>query len=238
MFDTNAADICLSRLFENLSMTERDDPRQRLLEAAGAAFAEKGFEGATVRDIIRRAGANIAAVNYYFRDKEQLYIEAVKNASCGAVQEPALPQWEPNTPPAEKLRDFIRVMVGRILKSNRPAWHTQLMMRELAQPTSACTEWVRDYVRPMADVLFQVLTELLPPDTPRWKVSMTGFSIVGQILHYAQNRPVVALLVGDENLRHFNPDAVAEHIAAFSLAALGQRPSPKTPRSKLRARSR
>jgi AcrR family transcriptional regulator len=217
-------------------MAERDDPQQRLLDAAGAAFAEKGFEGATVRDIIRRARTNIAAVNYYFRDKERLYIEAVKNAACGAVQEPALPQWEPGTPPAEKLRDFIHVLAYRMLESTRPSWHTQLMMRELAQPTSACAEWVRDYVRPMSEVLFHILTELLPPSTPRWKVHMTGFSIVGQILHYAQNRPVVALLVGEENLALYNADAVAEHIAAFSLAALGQRPSGR--RRKPRAESR
>ena len=62
-------------------MSSPDDPRQRLLETAGQIFAEKGFDGATVREICRRAGVNIAAVNYYFRDKERLYIEAVKEAT-------------------------------------------------------------------------------------------------------------------------------------------------------------
>jgi AcrR family transcriptional regulator len=219
-------------------MPDQDDPRQRVLDAAGQAFAEKGFNGATVRDIIGRAGTNIAAVNYYFRDKEHLYIEAVKHAACGSVPEPALPPWGPDTPPAQKLRDFIRMMVGRMFKSNRPSWHTQLMMRELAQPTSACTEWVRDYVRPLSQVLLQILGELLPPTTPRWKMHMTGFSIVGQILHYVQNRPVVALLVGEENLPQFNADAVADHIAEFSLAALGQRRGPKANSRKPKAGSR
>ena len=216
-------------------MTEHDDPRTRLLDAAGELFADKGFDGATIRDIIGRAGTNIAAVNYYFRDKEHLYIEAVKHAACGSDQEPPLPEWGPKTPPAEKLRNFIHMMVARMLKNNRPRWHTQLIMREMVQPTAACTEWVREHVRPNAEVLMQVLGELLPPGTPLWKVYMIGFSIVGQIRFYVQNRPIVNMLVGPENEAHFDADAVADHIAEFSLAALGQRsrakkdhPKPKT----------
>ena len=40
-----------------------DETRRQLLEAAGVVFAERGFRDATVREICRRAGANIAAVN-------------------------------------------------------------------------------------------------------------------------------------------------------------------------------
>src|SRR5579872_5106759 len=80
---------------------------ERLLEAAGEIFAEKGFKGATVREIIDRAGVNIAAVNYYFRDKERLYIETVKHAACGEPEDMRL-EWSPATSPVVKLRDFIR----------------------------------------------------------------------------------------------------------------------------------
>ena len=64
------------------------DTRQRLIEAAGEVFAERGFRAATIRDIVERAGANIAAVNYHFGDKENLYVEAL-SASCH--QKEALP---------------------------------------------------------------------------------------------------------------------------------------------------
>ena len=145
-------------------MASSDDPRRRLLEAAGQIFAEKGYEGATVREIIDRAGVNIAAVNYYFREKERLYAEAVKQAACGSVEDTPMPAWPPGTPPAVKLRDFIRAMVGRLLRKDKPAWHSRLVMRELTQPTPACAEWVRDYVRPNAEVLTSILAEFLPPD--------------------------------------------------------------------------
>jgi len=48
--------------------------RARILEAACSVFATRGFREATVAEICSRAGANVAAVNYHFRDKNSLYI--------------------------------------------------------------------------------------------------------------------------------------------------------------------
>ena len=61
--------------------------RDRLIEAAGELFAEKGFKETTVRDIIERAGANLAAVNYHFGDKERLYEEVILHILNGIKEE-------------------------------------------------------------------------------------------------------------------------------------------------------
>src|SRR5262245_61822306 len=96
-------------------MTELDPTRERLLAAAGQVFAEEGFQGATIRKIKQRAGVNIAAVNYYYGDKERLYIEAVKYAHGDCVRAMKLPDWPPDTPPATKLHDFIRAIIGSLM---------------------------------------------------------------------------------------------------------------------------
>jgi AcrR family transcriptional regulator len=200
-------------------MTPSDNPRERLLEAAGEIFSQKGFKGATVREIIDRAGVNIAAVNYYFRDKERLYIEAVKHGACVEADEQL--SWPADTSPADKLADFIRFHVVRLLAPDKPAWHARLMMRELTQPSEACLDLVRDYMQPKSRILGGILEELLPLGTPRRQQFLTAFSIMGQILFYGTHKSIVLLLLGDEDQPYEDTAALADHITHFTLRALG-----------------
>ena len=62
-----------------MSTSKKGDKRQRLLEAAAEVYGEQGYRNARVRDICLRAGANIAAVNYYFGDKKRLYDEVLQS---------------------------------------------------------------------------------------------------------------------------------------------------------------
>lgn len=205
-----------------------DTTRQRLLEAAGQVFAEKGFEAGTVREICERAEANVAAVNYYFGDKQRLYIDAVRQAKCVRDEEVPMPAWPAELGPEDRLREFIRIMLLRTL-GDRAEWHLELMLRELARPTAACRALVEDYIRPMAEELERILGDLLPPGTSRDEAWLIGFSIVGQCLFYYVQRPIVEQLVGPERHRELTVDLLAEHIAGFTLAALAARRAPVAP---------
>jgi TetR/AcrR family transcriptional regulator, regulator of cefoperazone and chloramphenicol sensitivity len=198
------------------------DARDRLLSAAQAAFAEHGFEGATVRGICAAAGANIAAVNYYFRDKETLYVEAVKAAHNCAGRIDDVPVPPPGTPPVEKLRGFIREMVSRM---HAPASTSamKLMMREMADPGRAAHVVVTEFIQPVAFLLRDILRELLP-HLSEPQVLMTGFSVIGQCLYYRQNRPVSELIFSKAEVDSLTVDMVADHVVRFTLAALGHAP--------------
>lgn len=54
-----------------------EDTRTALMTAARALFAEQGYDGASVRAITSRAGANLGAVTYHFGSKEGLYLEVL-----------------------------------------------------------------------------------------------------------------------------------------------------------------
>jgi TetR/AcrR family transcriptional regulator, regulator of cefoperazone and chloramphenicol sensitivity len=193
--------------------------RQRLLDAAEKVFADKGFEAASVDEITKRAEANRAAISFHFGGKERLYIETVKYAHRSCHEGQPFPEFPAETPAVERLRGFIRTLVQRMVAEADPH-ATQLMMREMIQPTAACVEVVREYIRPMADILRGILGELLPKADPV-KIYLTGFSIVGQCLFYKQNRPVAQLLVGDDEFAKLDADRIAEHIIAFTLSGLG-----------------
>src|SRR5882672_11964256 len=108
------------------------DTRQRLLDAAGEVFAEHGFRKATVRDICRRAGANVAAVNYHFRDKEHLYGQVLAYCGrCALEKYPPGGGTSPDAPARDRLAAFIRNYLDRLLDEGRPAWHGQLIAREV-----------------------------------------------------------------------------------------------------------
>lgn len=204
-----------------------DDTRTRILNAAGPVFAEKGFAEATIRDICQAADVNVASVNYHFGDKEQLYIETVTRAHELKVRQVHLPVWSEETPPGEKLRDFIRTLVTRMLGPQSAPWQSTLMMREVLHPTAACQALVKDHFRPDFNVLLGILRELLPVETADYKVHQIAFSILGQCLHYRVAGDVVALIIDEkERDEHYGLEQLADHITEFSLAALRQYADP------------
>ena len=105
----------------------REAVRERILEAAGSEFAERGFENATVRQICHKAGANGAAVNYYFGDKQQLYLETVRLASEARIEQIAPPPRNPSTPAEVHLYDHVRTLLERMLGSEQAPWQVKLL---------------------------------------------------------------------------------------------------------------
>lgn len=58
-----------------ISEKDHGETKERILRAAKKEFAERGYEGARMSSIARRAGVNQALIHYYFNTKENLYIQ-------------------------------------------------------------------------------------------------------------------------------------------------------------------
>ena len=200
-------------------MTATHDPtKARLLEAAGEEFAEKGFEGATIRVICERAGANQAAVNYHFGDKEQLYEQAILHAHrCG----PEMPRLVVETgPPADDLRAYVASFLQHVVALESPTWHQTLMLREMVNPSRASESLVREAIRPRFEMLRAILRRLCPNADER-RIQALAFSVVGQCLHYKLSRSISERLIGPEAFERLDPEYLTDHISRFTLAALG-----------------
>jgi AcrR family transcriptional regulator len=209
-----------------------DDTRTRILHVAGPIFAEKGFQAATVREICQAANVNLASVNYYFGDKETLYIEAVKLARRMRASQVPMPELVNGTPPETRLRIFIRTIVARMAGIEEVSWQSQLMLREMLRPTKACREMVEAYLRPEFHQLLAILDEILPESVPEHERYQAGYSIIGQCLFYRVAGDVVRLIVSDEEFReHYTVQQLTEHIYRTTLAALNGLKLPCTPSS-------
>lgn len=202
---------------------DQPSTEDRILDAALELFAEKGFAATSVGDIIERAGArNRAAICYYFGGKDALYAMALREAAHRLCDDGLdAMEFPPGTPPAEKLREYIRRMIRHVIEAPEPA-ALQLMMREMFQPTTrACEEWVDRYIHPKSDQLTEILRELMPAGTPAEVLWSAQFSIVGQCLFYRQNRPCLTFLMGQEAAESFlDVDRLAERVHRFALGGL------------------
>jgi AcrR family transcriptional regulator len=196
------------------------DTRNRLIQAAGEVFATHGFRAATVREISRRAGANIAAINYHFGNKKKLYSAVLTHTLRSAIQKyPPDLGLDENSPPEQRLHAFIRSLLFRLLDKGCPAWHGRLMAREIAEPTSALDQVVDEIIRPLYEGLALIVRELLGGNASQESIRFCVMSVMGQCLFYHHARSVVLRVYPQD----FGPAEIgwlADMIYRFSLQAI------------------
>lgn len=203
--------------------------REHLLAAAAEVFAEVGFHAATVREICQRAGANIAAVNYHFGDKEQLYRAVLKETHCSAMDKyPADFGLAPDATPEERLRAFVYSFLMRIFSEGPSARHGKLMAREMIEPTGALDEIVRENIRPMAERLMSIVGDLLGHKVDQETRHLCALSVVSQILHYHHCRPVMMRMSPEMKFDAAAIEKLTDHITRFSLAGIKEMAGKRT----------
>jgi AcrR family transcriptional regulator len=195
------------------------DTRRKLIDAAGEVFAGHGFHKATVRQITDRAGVNIAAINYHFRDKAELYRAVLSECHCTA-QAVGGPMKIGAGPPEERLRFYIDGFLHRLLHPDRPKWHGMLMAREMTDPTDALDIIVEEAIRPQARAMEKIINELTKGKVSKDRVWMLGFSVVSQCLFYIHDRPLIERLHPKFATKPPSIETLVDHIYAFSLAAI------------------
>jgi AcrR family transcriptional regulator len=193
----------------------------RLLEAAGEIFAEFGYRAATVRQICEKAGANVAAVNYYFGDKEQLYLAVLRSVpDAHAEKYPSGRGLNGNATAEERLRAYIESLLHRVFDTGRPGWHTKIIAREMVEPTRALDSLLEEVARPLHHELTSIVRGLLGPAASDDDVRFSVLSIMGQCVYYHNARAVIARVYPEYKNDAAHIVRLVDHITEFSLAAL------------------
>jgi TetR/AcrR family transcriptional regulator, regulator of cefoperazone and chloramphenicol sensitivity len=209
-----------------VSPGKRDDDRQstkaQLLEAAGHIFAEKGFDRATGREICERAGANTAAVNYYFGGMDGLYAAVLEEANRRLIPLATLASTVAEKPDARgQLQAIIELGVEKLTGPVSSSWVFGVFARELLLPTPALDALRRQQGIPKTRIITSIVAELmdLPVDHPA--VARGCLMLMA---------PFMMLMIGDRlSLKQFLPgldfartgaSALSRHLLTFTLGGL------------------
>lgn len=204
--------------------TKGPNTRERILAAAGEVFAERGLKAATVRGIAARAGANVAALHYYFRDKEGLYQAVLDDLlATGFAKYPPDMGISPGATPEERLAAFVRAFLLRFLGED--CWggyegKGRLLAKEIADPSPALNGLVERHLAPHKEALFAIVRDLLGPGADPEAALLCALSVIGQCLHYVYARPIFERLKLPLGSGRQWIERLASHVAEFSLAGI------------------
>jgi AcrR family transcriptional regulator len=154
-------------------------------------FAERGYEGATTREICEAAGANVSAIRYYFGDKAGLYraafTEPMGDAPCGAnlgaYAELAMP---------EALKLLFRDFLEPLKRGEETRLVMKLHFREMIEPTGVWQEEIDAEIKPQHEALVAMLTRHLSLPVIDVDVHRLAFSIIGMAVHFYVGLDVVS----------------------------------------------
>jgi AcrR family transcriptional regulator len=200
-----------------------DDTRERLVRAAAAVFGEVGYRRATVRDICSRAGANVAAVNYHFGDKDGLYDEVVRSGIAQGLEKYPVDMGVPADPtPEQRLHGFVRSFLYRTLGQGEHAYSGRIMLWEMVEPTPVLDALFNDRIRVLYGVLESIVRDLLGRAATPQRVRHGCASVLGQCCFYRLGESLLSKIQGapTTDLPPTQIEALAEHVARFSAAGL------------------
>ena len=198
--------------------------RERLLDVAEELFSERGFDGASVRDLAGAAGCNIASVNYYYGGKERLYEEvwrrhlALLRDTRMASIDKVMADSGGNPPLEELLRSFAYAFIGPLVDQSGGRRLIRLMARELVDPHLPSDMFGEDVIKPTLIKMQQALAKACP-GLDESKVPLVVFSLVGQLIHTIRIKPILRW-ADDEALAVFDVARLVDHIVAFSAAGI------------------
>lgn len=167
-----------------------EQARQRLLMAALRLFAEKGFAKTSTREIAQAAGANVAAIRYYFGDKAGLYRAAFVEP-MGSPRDDISLYDQPQLRIGESLRVFMRCFLEPMKQGEVVQHCTRLHFREMLEPSSVWREEVDNGIRPAHAALVRILCRHLGLAEADDEVHRLAFAVVALPLHLYVCRDII-----------------------------------------------
>jgi TetR/AcrR family transcriptional regulator, fatty acid metabolism regulator protein len=160
-----------------------DDKRQRILDAAVRVFAKKGYHGAKVAEIAKKAGVADGTIYLYFRNKEDILVslfdEVMEEHISQARAEIARVKGAP-----EKLRVAAEHHLKLFSGNEDLAVVFQVELRQSTKFLERFTaSWLQDYFKLLQDVIAEGQRDgTIRPDLPKKLATKALFGILDEMV--------------------------------------------------------
>jgi AcrR family transcriptional regulator len=166
-----------------------DYTRQSILKAAIDLFAQKGFEGASVRAIVSKARVNQAAINYHFKGKEGLYLEVLKIAfDRFTLHDDSEADKIGGTSREIALRRFVSQQLRPLLARDEMSRYVHIFAWESVRPSKVLRKFLTTNAAPFLARATDLVRQFLPPHAPEKDVLCGAIWLMGQCSVFVRNR--------------------------------------------------
>jgi len=202
--------------------------KTRLLDAAEELFAEYGFNGVSVRQIVERARVNLGAVPYYFGTKENLFKEVIlRRAMPLRIERERLivALFEKNRTPS--LEDILWALLEPAF---RVSHDNDAFRRLLGRASMDPTPEVRKLLAEIYSVDFMIVPRMLReacPDLPETEFNWRLNCFYGVMLFVQADTGKIQTIAGAD-FDTSKPDVALKHVIPFLAAGL-RAPLPRAP---------
>lgn len=198
--------------------------KERILLEAEALFAARGFYAVTIREITKAAHCNLAAVNYHFGNKQNLYMEVFRSlwkprAKRNIARFESLLESQGEVTLKSIIHAVAEAFIKGPLSDEERLRHFQLMVREMARPTEALQMVFGDVIWPFQRKVAELIRPFMAREMGRTALYLYVQSIISIVIHFNFSRNPVMRVTGREYDDAFK-DELVNHVVQFSLCGL------------------
>lgn len=199
-----------------------NDKQIQILEVAEMLFAEKGFDGTSIRDISKEAKINVAMVSYYFGSKEKL-LESLILYKTSGLKERLINIIDENLEPIEKINKLIDLYINRI-NCNKGIYrilHFELASKKRILELESFSEIKKSNLKSLELIVQEGQAKgvfrkdvIIPLITP---------TILGTYFHFNMNKPFfeeILNLQTEESFNNYIKNDLTKHIQQTIKALL------------------
>lgn len=195
--------------------------RDRIMKAAERLFAERGYDGTSVRAIVTRAHVNQAAINYHFEGKDGLYREVLRAAFRGLTEHQLAHAEEARTMSREDaLAAFVRRQLRPLLARDEASRHIRIFNWESVRPTAVFRRLLTEEAAPFMGMATDLVGRFLPGADHRTLV-VAAIWLLGQCSIFVRNREQLAAAPVELSLEESAVDWLAQTISRWTIEGLG-----------------